>query len=67
MKIRRFYENGLTKNKKTTIIYIDEYSCIIEIQTNNINLKSLRKNIRNATTRPTMTSKWAKQNGIVTL
>ena len=30
---------GLTKKQKTTVIYFDEYSRIIEVQTHNTNLK----------------------------
>ena len=39
---------GLTKKQKATVIYFDEYSRIIEVQTHNT---------RNAAARPTMTSK----------
>ena len=31
---------GLTKKQKTTVIYFDEYSRIIEVQTHNTNLKT---------------------------
>ncbi len=30
---------GLTKKQKTTVIYFDEHSCIIEVQTHNTSLK----------------------------
>ena len=30
---------GLTKKQKTTVIYFDEYSRIIEVQTHNTDLK----------------------------
>lgn len=30
---------GLTKKQKTTVIYFDEQSCIIEVQTHNTDLK----------------------------
>ena len=32
---------GLTKKQKTTVIYFDEYSRMIEVQTRNTNLKKL--------------------------
>ena len=32
---------GLTKKQKTTVIYFDEYSRIIEVQTHNTDLLSL--------------------------
>ena len=32
---------GLTKKQKTTVIYFDEYSRMIEVQTHNTNLKKL--------------------------
>ena len=52
---------GLTKKQKTTVIYFDEHSRIIEVQTHNTDLKkrlaALRQSTRNAAARPTMTSK----------
>ena len=37
---RRFYEKqGLPRSKKTTVIYFDEHSRIIEVQTHNTDLK----------------------------
>ena len=49
---------GLTKKQKTTVIYFDEHSRIIEVQIHNTDLKKhLRQSIRNAAARPTMTSK----------
>ena len=38
-KIRRFYENRAYQKQKTTVIYFDEYSRIIEVQTHNTDLK----------------------------
>lgn len=52
---------GLTKKQKTTVIYFDEQSRIIEVQTHNTYLKkrltALRQSTRNAAARPTMMSK----------
>ena len=52
---------GLTKKQKTTVIYFDEHSRIIEVQTHNTDLKSgwrhLQQSTRNAAARPTMMSK----------
>lgn len=53
---------GLTKKQKTTLIYFDGHSRIIEVQTHNTDLKkrltaALRQSTRNAAVRPTMTSK----------
>ena len=52
---------GLTKKQKTTVIYFDEHSRIIEVQTHNTDFKkrlmALRQSTRNAAARPTMTSK----------
>lgn len=52
---------GLTKKQKTTVIYFDEHSRIIEVQTHNTDLKSgwqhLRQSTRNAAVRPMMMSK----------
>ena len=47
---------GLTKKQKTTVIYFDEYSNIIEVQTHNTDLK-----------RRQAASEWAKKNGIAAL
>ena len=38
-EIRRYYENRLTKKQKITVIYFDEHSRIIEVQTHNTDLK----------------------------
>ena len=39
-KIRRYFvKTGLTKRQKTTAIYFDEYSDLIEVQTHNTELK----------------------------
>ena len=52
---------GLTKKQKTTVIYFDEQSRIIEVQTHNTDLKKRLKafaaSTRNAAVRPTMMSK----------
>ena len=53
---------GLTKKQKTTVIYFDEHSRIIEVQTHNTDLKKrltafAAKYTRNAAVRPTMMSK----------
>ena len=52
---------GLTKKQKTTMIYFDEHSCMIEVQTHNTALKkrltAFATKTRNAAARPTMTSK----------
>ena len=61
---------GLTKKQKTTVIYFDEHSRIIEELTHNTDLKKrltafaakaadgdVRRNTRNAAARPTMMSK----------
>ena len=39
MKNRGFMRTGLTKKQKTTVIYFDEHSRIIEVQTHNTDLK----------------------------
>ena len=39
IKIRRFYENRAYQKQKTTVIYFDEHSRIIEVQTHNTDLK----------------------------
>lgn len=39
MKNRSFMRTGLTKKQKTTVIYFDEHSRIIEVQTHNTDLK----------------------------
>lgn len=53
---------GLTKKRKTTAIYFDEQSRIIEVQTHNANLKNQKAadsicGKAPAAVRPTMTSK----------
>lgn len=52
---------GITKRKKTTAIYFDEYGSMIEVQTHNTDLKkrltAFAENTHNAATRSTMTSK----------
>ena len=52
---------GLTKKQKTTVIYFDEHSRMIEVQTHNTDLKkrlaAFAAKARNAAARPTMTSK----------
>ena len=39
MKIRRFYENRAYQEAKDNVIYFDEHSRIIEVQTHNTDLK----------------------------
>ena len=39
MKIRRFYETGISKKQKTTSVFFDEASPVIEVCTYNTSLK----------------------------
>ena len=56
-------KTGLTKRQKTTAIYFDEYSNLIEVQTHNTELKKRLSKFapctRNCASRRMMTSKAA--------
>ena len=58
---------GLTKKQKTTAIYFDEHSRMIEVQTHNTDLKKrltafAGQSTRNAAARPTQTRTRAAWN-----
>ena len=54
---------GLTKKQKTTVIYFDEHSRIIEVQTHNTDLKK-RLTASYSEERRKVASEQAKQNGV---
>ena len=54
---------GLTQKQKTTVIYFDEHSRIIEVQTHNTDLKK-RLTASYSEERRSAASEQAKQNGV---